>query len=427
MGVTQKTPDVFDKLAGSPVVRRALVDAARAARRVASGELDAHEGGQASAPERENASAMTHSWVFTGPPGSGRSTAALAFACALVCRTPGVTGCGTCKDCRAVLADTHGDVVHLVPHELTISVATIRGVIREAAKLPTTAPWRVVIIENADRLSESAANALLKTVEEPPKQTVIILCAPSLDPRDLAITLRSRCRHLYIPTPPNDEVARLLVEDGDGAVSEADAKLAAAASAGHIGRARILVKSEASQRRRAQVLNLAELVYHGDVAFREVTSLVKAIEQEAQETLAPRDEAELEKLRNALGMGAKGKGAQKALRGTAGEIKSLEDQQKRRRTRFLRDAIDLSLVDLSGLYRDALLTRSKALGDGGVSAIHPDFSGLSGELAAQNDEAALVGCIDAITHCRETLGQNVRPVVALDALVGRLRQACNAS
>ncbi|PRQ12176.1 DNA polymerase III subunit delta' [Corynebacterium sp. 13CS0277] len=395
--------DVFARLADGGTVSRRLRAAATAARSAAHG----HDAG----------AAMTHSWLFTGPPGSGRSVAAVAFASALVC-TGDTVGCGECDACRAVAHDAHPDVTRIVPQELSIAVESMRQVIADAAKLPSVAPWRVIIIEDADRLTESAANALLKTVEEPPERTVIILCAPSTDPTDIAVTLKSRCRHLYIPTPSTQAVAQLLTSHG---VPEADAALAAAATGGHIGRARRLATDPQAQSRRARMLQLAELVYHGDEAFQEVADLVKVVEAGAKEELAPVEEEELARLKNALGHGAKGKGTAKAVGGTKGDISDLETRQKRRATRHVRDSLDLALIDLAGLYRDALLTASGAT----VPLMHPDFAGLSGDLAAKNSPADLVACLDAITLCRASFGHNVPPRIAMGALVGRLRKACH--
>lgn len=394
--------NVFARLAGTPRLRNVLYDAAYAART---------DGGTG---------AMTHAWLFTGPPGSGRSVAARVFAAALVCENPHVIGCGECVDCRTAMAGTHADIVHIVPTELSISVNTMRDVIKDAATLPTTAPWRVVIIEDADRLSGSAANALLKTVEQPPAQTVIILCAPSTDPQDIAITLRSRCRHVYVPTPPVSEVARILMSEG---IPQAHAELAAAASAGHIGRARRLAQSTEAQQRRASVLNLAKLIYFGDKAFQEVSALVKTIQDEANSELKSVDEQELEKLKTTLGIGAKGRGAAKALRGSATVVKELEEKQKKRRTRFLRDALDLALIDLAGLYRDALIISSNSE----ISLVHPDFTEVSQNLATKNQPQALVACLDAINHCRDAISKNVSPVTAMDELVGRIRLACKVT
>lgn len=405
---------VAQRLAGAPAVQKAILAAAEEARRETSG---AGASGEKSSMQR---AAMTHAWLFTGPPGAGRSNAALMLAQTLVCSGP-TPGCGQCRDCRDVRNDTHTDVVHVIPQELSISVSAMRSFIEDAAKLPTVANWRVLVIEDADRLTDEAANALLKTVEEPPASTVIILCAPSTDPQDFSVTLRSRCRHVYVPTPSMAEITRILVEE-EGA-TESDAQLAAAASLRHIGRARRLVRSPELQQRRAQILGLAELVFHGDLAFRGVTTLVKALTKEAKEAYAAQDEAEMEKLRTALGMGAKGKGVQRAMRGASGQIKDLEKRQQKRGTRRLRDSLDLALVDLAGLYRDALMLSTGA----DVELVHPDFEGAAREIAQRTDSAGVVACLDAVNLCREALGYNVSPQVAMDAMVGRLRLACGVS
>ncbi|MEJ5997722.1 DNA polymerase III subunit delta' [Corynebacterium sp. H130] len=400
---------VFDRLAGSASLRRTLIDAATAARHIAAG---------AGAETGVEAAAMTHSWLFTGPPGSGRSNAAIAFAAALMCTGP-TPGCGQCENCRAVLAGSHPDLVHVVPTELTIGVDLMREkVVGPALALPTHADWRVIVIEDADRLSDGAANALLKTVEEPSPRTVIMLCAPSTDRRDISITLRSRCRHVYVPTPSLEDATRILM--AEGGLTEDVAKLAAAATSGHIGRARHLARSEDAQRRRAQVLHLAELIYHKEAAFQEVAALVKTVEDEVKAEYAPIEEAEIEKVRESFGAGVKGKGAARMTKGMETEVKALEAVHKKRQTRARRDAFDLALIDLAGLYRDALMKASGAT----VQLTHPDFDGLSGDLAAKNDTAALTDCLEAINKCRESFGYNVRPVVALSGLVGRLRKAC---
>ena len=405
---------VFDNLASPPAVVQTLIDAATTARQIAR---DGGAGAGAGDAGTARDSTFTHSWLFTGPPGSGRSVAARAFAAALVCSDPDEVGCGRCEHCRATLADAHGDVVFIQPHELSIGIDLMRTVVDDAARLPTVSNWRVIILENADRLTEPAGNALLKTVEEPPERTIIILCAPSTDPEDIMVTLRSRCRHVYIPTPTIDQVTRILVSEGG--VAEDDARLAAASSGGHIGRARHLVHNQKVQVRRANILNLSELIFHGDQAFQAVNSLIKGIEKEMVETLEPLEEQEREKLETSLGMGSRGKGVHKALQGTSGQLKALEENHKKRRTRFLRDALDLALIDLAGIYRDAVVIASGAE----VGLTHPDMEGLSAELATKVTPEGLLDCLDAINKSREYFGQNVRPVVAMDALVGRLRKA----
>jgi DNA polymerase-3 subunit delta' len=186
---------VWDALVGQDDVVDALRSAAAAARGFGS-----------SAPPAT--SAMTHAWLFTGPPGSGRSVAARAFAAAWVAQpTEEGPGCGECTGCRSTLAGRHPDVHPVVPEGLSISVSEMRAVVAEAARLPVIGSWQAMIIEDADRLTEAASNALLKVVEEPPRRTVFLLCAPSTHPDDVAMTIRSRCRH-RTPHAPADATRR---------------------------------------------------------------------------------------------------------------------------------------------------------------------------------------------------------------------------
>lgn len=395
--------DIFSQLGVGGQVAEQLRAAALAARRGDEG------------------SAMTHAWLFTGPPGSGRSVAALAFAAALECEDPDVVGCGRCPQCLAVKSRTHGDVLFIEPRELVISVKTVREeVVFPAAMQPTVSRWRVVILDNADRLNEYSGNALLKTFEEPPAHSVIILCAPSADPEDVIPTLVSRSRHLYIPLPSVDEVAAILTRDGQ--IFEQAARLAASATGNHVGRARRLATDKEAQQRRSSILHLAELVYHGDQAFIAVTDIVKKTTRAAEAQLTEENEVEMEKLRTALGMGAKGRGVQKTQRGVAGQLKDLEDLQKKRKTRAIRDALDMSLVDLAGLYRDALMLATNAQ----VGLIHPDMQPLAQDLAKVGPRG-LAACIDAVMEARHAIDVNVRPEAAMDAMVGRIRLASGVS
>src|SRR5262249_12405522 len=189
---------VFARLVGQEAVEAELTAAAEAAR----------------GDSAHNASAtgtMTHAWLITGPPGSGRSVAALCFAAALQCTSGGEPGCGRCRACATTMAGTHADVRRIIPEGLSIGVDDMRTIVQIASRRPSTGRWQVVVIEDADRLTEGAANALLKVVEEPPPSTVFLLCAPSVDPEDIAITLRSRCRHLSLVTPSVDAIARVLI------------------------------------------------------------------------------------------------------------------------------------------------------------------------------------------------------------------------
>ena len=198
---------------------------------------------------------MTHAWLITGPPGSGRSVAALCFAAALQCTSDGDPGCGECRACTTTMAGTHADVRRIIPEGLSIGVDEMRNIVQIASRRPSTGRWQIVVIEDADRLTEGAANALLKVVEEPPPSTVFLLCAPSVDPEDIAITLRSRCRHVALVTPPVDAIAQVLI-DSDGLSAE-DASWAASVSGGHVGRARRLATDEQARQRRQRALGLA--------------------------------------------------------------------------------------------------------------------------------------------------------------------------
>ncbi|MCT7661765.1 DNA polymerase III subunit delta' [Mycobacterium deserti] len=396
---------VFSRLVGQDAVEAELVAAARAARGDA-----AHSAAVTGT--------MTHAWLITGPPGSGRSVAALCFAAALQCSSDGVPGCGECRACTTTMAGTHADVRRIIPEGLSIGVDDMRNIVQIASRRPGTGRWQIVLVEDADRLTEGAANALLKVVEEPPPSTVFLLCAPSVDPEDIAITLRSRCRHVALVTPPVDAIARVLVE-ADG-LSEADATWAASVSGGHVGRARRLATDEEARERRKRALGLARDAATPSRAYAAAEELVATAEAEAQALTAGRNEAESEELRTALGAGGTGKGTATAMRGATGALKDLERRQKSRQTRASRDALDRALIDLATYFRDALLVSS---GAGAVQANHPDMADQVAAMAAHAPPDKLLRCIDAVLECREALAVNVKPKFAVDAMVATVGQA----
>lgn len=393
---------VFSRLVGQDAVEAELVAAATAAR----------------GDSPHNSGAMTHSWLFTGPPGSGRSVAALCFAAALQCTSDGTPGCGECRACTTAMAGTHGDVRRIIPEGLSIGVDEMRDIVQIAARRPSTGRWQVVIIEDADRLGERAGNALLKAVEEPPPATVFLLCAPSVDPEDISITLRSRCRHVPLVTPSLDAIARVLV-DSDG-MTEADALWAASISGGHIGRARRLATDEQARVRRERALALARDAATPSRAYLAADELVKTAEDDAKALTENRNDVETEELRTALGAGGTGKGAMGALRGSAGALKDLEKRQKSRLTRASRDELDRALIDLAAYFRDALLVSS---GAGQVKASHPDMADKVASMAAVVPPDRLLRCIEAVLECREALAVNVKPKFAVDAMVATVGQA----
>ncbi|MGV0787267.1 DNA polymerase III subunit delta' [Mycolicibacterium sp. XJ2] len=396
---------VFSRLVGQQAVEAELVAAARAAR----GEA-AHSGAVVGT--------MTHAWLVTGPPGSGRSVAALCFAAALQCTSDGVPGCGECRACTTTMAGTHADVRRIIPEGLSIGVDDMRAIVQIASRRPGTGRWQIVLIEDADRLTEGAANALLKVVEEPPPSTVFLLCAPSVDPEDIAITLRSRCRHVALVTPTVDAIAGVLM-DSDG-LPEAEARWAASVSGGHVGRARRLATDESARERRKRALGLARDAATPSRAYAAAEELVKTAEDEALALTVDRNEAETEELRTALGAGGTGKGTAGSLRGAAGALSALERRQKSRKTRASRDSLDRALIDLATYFRDALLVASDA---GDIAHNHPDMAEEIARLAAHAPPDKLLRCIEAVLECREALAVNVKPKFAVDAMVATVGRA----
>jgi len=399
---------VFARLVGQQAVEAELTAAARAARG------DSAHSGISVGP----VGSMTHAWLITGPPGSGRSVAALCFAAALQCTSDGDPGCGQCRACTTTMAGTHADVRRIVPEGLSIGVDEMRAIVATASRRPTTGRRQIVVIEDADRLTEGAGNALLKVVEEPPPATVFLLCAPSVDPEDVAITLRSRCRHVALVTPSADAIAGVLI-DRDGLAVE-QARWAASVSGGHVGRARRLATDEQARSRRARALGLARDAAMPGRAYAAVEELVAAADAEARALTADRDETETEELKVALGAGGTGRGTAGALRGATGALKDLEKRQKSRHTRASRDALDRSLIDLATYFRDALLV---AAGADTVTPSHPDMAEKVAALAAHASSARLLRCIEAVLACREALAGNVKPKFAVDAMVATVGQA----
>jgi DNA polymerase III subunit delta' len=355
---------------------------------------------------------MTHAWLFTGPPGSGRSVAARGFAAALLCDRQ---GCGECPSCRQVAAGSHADLLLVRPDGLSYGVRQTRDLVLKAATAPVSGRWRVVLFEDADRATEQAANALLKAIEEPSPRTVWLLCAPYAD--DLPTTIRSRCRLVTLRTPPTEAVAAVLRGEGVDAGTALDA---ARAAGGHIGRARRLATDPEAARRRADVLAVPlRAVRLGD-ALAAADALVKAAKAEADAVTAALDEPEREAMRRAFGEGSTGKGVATAIRGAAGALRDLEARQKSRATRVQRDSLDRALLDLAGFYRDVLAIQ---LGSG-VELANESQREQIGQLAAAAGPEVTVRRIEAIMRCRDRLEVNVAPLLAVEemtiALVDRL-------
>ena len=349
---------------------------------------------------------MTHAWLFTGPPGSGRSVAARAFAAALVCPNG---GCGVCADCHTAMFGSHADVDHIATEAMTISVETVRSLVLEAAAAPSVARWRVLVLEDADRLTEAANNALLKSLEEPTPHTVWLLCAPSLE--DLLPTIRSRCRHVVLTTPTTQEVAQHLVaRDG---VDEVMAAFAARASMGHIGRARGLARDEDARLTRAATLSMPLNVATLGTALLSARELVEAAAERGAQRTKSADEGERTEL--ARGMGVENPDRPPAW--ARSEFKRLKDTQEKRRKRATIDELDRDLQDLLAFYRDVLVVQV----GGEVTLVNAEQLPNIEKVAVRGSPESTMQSMQAILEAREKITAYVTPLLAVEEMALALR------
>ena len=349
---------------------------------------------------------MTHAWVFTGPPGSGRSSAAVAFAQALICPKD---GCGKCSDCNAAKTSGHPDVEIIRTEGLSIKVEEVRELLTRVAWAPSMGGWRVVVMEDADRLTESAANALLKAIEEPGTRTVWLLCAPTL--HDVLPTIRSRCRHLQLRTPSLEAVTKVLINRDNIAPGMAD--FAARVSQGHIGRAKYLATNESVRNNRKLIMQLPLQLGSLAAAFQAAQTLVDLATTEANSASDERDEKEIEKLQEAYGKGATGRGM---ATGGAKAVKELEKEQKSRSTRMVRDSIDGALLDIATFYRDVMMVQSGNT----ESMINNDMREEVERYASSHPEHSTILKINDLMDARANLARNAAPLVICEALMCRL-------
>ncbi|QCU78822.1 DNA polymerase III subunit delta' [Citricoccus sp. SGAir0253] len=348
----------------------------------------------------------THAWLFTGPPGSGRSNAARAFAQALQCEVadPAGRGCGTCHACLTVAAGTHPDVKVLATENVTYRIDEVRELIALAQDRPVGGRWRIFIMEDADRMTERATNVLLKAIEEPPERTLWMLCAPS--PADVLVTIRSRCRQVGLRIPSVESVAQLLVER-DGLDPEL-ALFAARASQSHVGMARRLARDEGARSRREAVVHLPLRIRATSDAVAMAKELVEVTQAEAAASAEVRNAEERRNLLRSLGLGEDEKVPPKLRH----HVKRLEDAQAARNKRSVHDTLDRAMIDLTGLFRDVL-----ALQLGTEAPLVNEH--LRDELASYARSASperTVARIDAVATARRRLAGNVPPLLALEAM-----------
>ncbi|GHD12897.1 DNA polymerase III subunit delta' [Zhihengliuella salsuginis] len=348
----------------------------------------------------------THAWLFTGPPGSGRSNAARAFAAALQCEAG--TGCGQCKACRLVSASNHPDVSMVTTENVTYAIADVRELIAKAQARPSGGRWRIIIMEDADRMAERTTNVLLKAIEEPPPHTIWILCAPS--PADVLVTIRSRCRPVSLRVPSREAVADLLVRR-DGLTAE-QADFAARVSQSHIGVARRLARSEEARVRRDKTVRLPLRLRSVSDAVRAAGEIVEISTTEASSSSQERADAETASLRELLGLEPDAV-VPPQLRS---QFKQVEESAKRRARRGVNDSLDRSLIDLTTVYRDLLViqlgTRTELVNDYLGEPLR--------EYAARSTPTDTLGRIDLISQARQRIAANVTPLIAMEALMAGL-------
>ncbi|MCK6080349.1 DNA polymerase III subunit delta' [Microbacterium sp. EYE_5] len=342
---------------------------------------------------------LAHAWLITGPPGSGRSTLAYAFAAALIAEP------GDEHAMRQVVARTHPDLMALRTEGVIISIKDARALVERSYFSPSLGRYRVMVMEDADRMVERTSNVLLKALEEPPEQTVWILCAPS--DADLLPTIRSRVRILRLREPDVADVARLIAARTgvDEVVAEQSARLAQR----HIGMAQRLATDAASRDRREQTLRGVLGVRGVGDAVEVAARIVQLATDDAKALTAERDEGERETLLRTLGV-APGSAVPPAVRG---QLSALEDEQKRRATRSLRDGIDRVLTDLESLYRDTLMRQFGR----DVELINREMTSDIEALAAAWTPQHTLTVLDAIALTRTNLQGNAAPALALESML----------
>ncbi len=347
-----------------------------------------------------------HAWLLTGPPGSGRSNLAHAFAAALLCPEG---GCGTCNSCHLAEVGTHPDISVLATDKVTITIDEVRKMVADSQFGGSLGRFRIMIIEDADRMAERSSNVLLKALEEPPSGTIWLLCAPS--EADMLPTIRSRVRRVGLKVPSIEQVAQLLVQR-DGVDQKLALEVAAAAQS-HIGMARRLATSHEARSRRRESLLAALNITSVPAAVNTAEQWLEVARKDAELLTAQRDEQERSALLRSMGL-ADGDTVPLALRS---EVKNLEEAQKRRATRSLRDGLDRILVDLLALYRDVLTLQLAA----NTALVNEDLRNQIQSVASRSTATETLGKLDAIAQTRARIDANVRDVVALEALAVKLR------
>lgn len=345
----------------------------------------------------------THAWLFTGPPGSGRSTAARALAAALLCEHG--SGCGQCHACRTAFAGTHADVTNFVTENPQISIEEARELVVRAQDRPSVGSWRIMIVEDADRMTERTSNVMLKSIEEPPPHTIWLLCAPS--PMDVLVTIRSRCRAVTLKVPSPEDVARLLV--ARHGVSEERAVECARLAQCHVGVATRLALYDDARTRRQEVVSLPLSMRGVTQAVRAADRLHRLAVDESAADAEARNDEERAQLLVSLGAPETGR-VPPAIRGA---LNRLEADQKRRSRRIQIDTLDRFLIDLTTFYRDVLSVQL----DTGMPLINVHLRDQIRGYATNTAAEQTLRTIDVISETRRRIRTNVSAQLAFEAMM----------
>ena len=354
---------------------------------------------------------MTHAWLFTGPPGSGRSNVALAFAAALQCERG--TGCGQCHACRTALAGSHPDISITRSETSMIYIKDARELVHRSALSPVGKRYQVMVIEDADRLGDAVgrtANALLKAIEEPTPKTVWLLCAPTTE--DVLPTIRSRCRNISLATPTPQQVTRFLVERHG--ISEPVAAFAARASQGHIGRAKALASDERFRNRRREVVALPAGLTSLGACLNAAANLVDIAKDETAVLTEQSNARDLKDLDALYGEDRKAR----ASRAYKASLRELQHSQKQREKRRVMDVVDRSLMDIMSVYRDAIVLATGATG----GLVNEEVRAQVADIARRSTPEENLRRIDAVLATRQQMMEfNVAPLLALEAMMVALQ------
>lgn len=382
---------VWDSLVGQPRAVATLKAAAEEGRAIATEET----------PTTHRA--LSHAWLITGPPGSGRSVAARALAAALQC-TGEEVGCGECTGCRTALAGTHPNVQVRETDLVQFTMSDVKTWVEDSHRAPLSNKWLVSVVEDADRMQERTSNVLLKSIEEPPERGVWVLCAPSAD--DVLPTIRSRCRHLVLATPKAEDVADYLV--GQGEAEYEDAFRAAVLAQSHVGFTRALLKNPQLRDEVRGMFSLPLGATSPSQAMFAADKMFEAAKQAAEVQAKRTNQEKRAELYASLGL-EPGKPVPRAMRA---QVRDLEDDEKRRERRSLKDVLDRALVDLLGFYRDALTVQLET----GSQVVNLDMTDKIEQVAQAGTAEQTLLRVDAVEQARRRLQTNAAPLLVLEAM-----------